>query len=73
LQNHGLVETQVRQILVKAVQTLPREEKHRAPALAALFDPTDADRGDTAFEKFQQINDVAVRRAIAAKIAKTVE
>ena len=37
--------------------------------LAGLYDPTDEDRGNSAFEKFKEIKTLEVRRATAAKIA----
>jgi hypothetical protein len=68
-ENCGQVELRVRQVLVTAVQKLPPIEKDRGVALARLFDPTDEDRGISAFEKFKEIKTAEVRKAIAAKIA----
>jgi hypothetical protein len=70
IQNSGQVELRVREILVAAVEKLPPGEKDRCLALAELYDPTDGDRGDSAFDKFKEIKTVEVRKAIAAKIAK---
>jgi len=63
------VELRVRQILVAAVQGLPSGEDNRRVALAGLYDPTDEDRGTSAFERFREIKTVAVRKDIAGKIA----
>jgi hypothetical protein len=68
-ENCGQVELGVRQVLVAAVQKLPPGEEDRRVALAGLFDPTDEDRGNSAFEKFREIKTAEVRKAIAAKIA----
>ena len=72
VENSGQVELRVRQILVAAVLRLPPGEKDRCLALAELYDPTDKDRGDSAFGKFKEIKTVEVRNEIAAKIAKLV-
>jgi len=37
-----------------------------------LYDPTDEDRGNSALEKFRAIETEAVKKAIAAKIARLV-
>jgi len=66
----GQVEHRVREVLVKAVQKLPPEEKDRRVALAALYDLTDSDRGNSALEKFKEIKTAMVRKTIAAKIAQ---
>jgi hypothetical protein len=68
-ENCGHVELRVRQVLVTAVQELPPGEEDRRVALARLYDPTDEDRGNSAFEKFKEIKTQEVRKAIAAKIA----
>lgn len=68
-ENCGQVELRVRQVLVTAVQKLPPGEEDRRAALAGLYDPTDEDRGNSAFEKFKEIKTAEVRKAIAAKIA----
>ncbi|HEY6302544.1 MAG TPA: hypothetical protein VIX14_05705, partial [Terriglobales bacterium] len=73
IQNFAQVEYQVRQILVAAVQTLPPDQAQRQTALSALFDPTDADRGDIALQKFKEITATDVRAVIAEKIAKSVK
>jgi hypothetical protein len=70
LENREQVELRVRRILAAAVQRLPPGEKDRCAALAKLYDPTDEDRGNTAFEKFREIKTREVRRSIAAKIAQ---
>jgi hypothetical protein len=64
------VELRVRKILVEAVRRLPPEEEGRRVALAGLNDPTDEDRGSSAYEKFRDIKTPKVRRAIAAKIVQ---
>jgi hypothetical protein len=69
-QNCGQVELRVRQVLVAAVQNLPPGEEDRRVTLAGLYDPTDDDRGNSAFEKFREIKTTEVRKAIAAKIAR---
>jgi hypothetical protein len=71
-ENGGQVELRVRQVLVAAVRKLPAGEKERRTALAGLYDPTDQDRGDYAFDKFQEIKTVEVRKAIATQIARLV-
>ncbi len=63
------LELLVRQILVAAVQNLPRGEEDRTAALAGLYDLTDEDRGRRAFERFKEIKTAEVRKAIVAKIA----
>ncbi len=72
LENCGQVERRVRQVLVTAVQNLPRGEEDRRVALAGLFDPSDEDRGGFALEKFREIKTAEVRKAIAAKIGQVV-
>jgi hypothetical protein len=66
----GQVELRVRQVLRIAVQKLPLGENDRRLALAGLYDLTDADRGDSAFEKFKEIKTAEVRKTIAARIAQ---
>ncbi len=68
-ENCDQVELRVRQILVTAVQKLPPGEADRRNALARLYDPTDEDRGNSAFAKFREIKTQEVRKAIAVKIA----
>jgi len=68
-QNCCQVEFRVRQVLVTAVQKLPPVEEDRRVALAGLYDPTDEDRGNSAFAKFKEIKTAAVRKAIATKVA----
>jgi len=68
--NCGQVELRVRQVLKTAVQKLPPGEQDRQIALAELYDLTDADRGNSALEKFREIKTAEVRKAIAAKIAE---
>jgi hypothetical protein len=68
--NCDQVELRVRQVLVAAVQKLPPGEEVRRVALAGLYDPTDEDRGNSAFEKFREIKTAEVRKTIAAKIAQ---
>jgi hypothetical protein len=68
--NRDEVELRVRQVLVTAVQQLPPGEEDRRVALVRLYDPTDEDRGNFAFEKFREIRTVEVRKATAAKIAE---
>jgi hypothetical protein len=69
LENCGLIELRVRQVLVAAVQKFPPGEEDRRIALSRLYDPTDEDRGSFAFEKFREIKTAEVRKAFAAKIA----
>jgi hypothetical protein len=38
--------------------------------LAALYDPADADRGEFALQKFQEIHTDVIRKAIAEKIGQ---
>jgi len=64
------IEIQVRQILTAAVRVLPPEEDKRRIFLSRLYDPTDEDRGCIALDKFKEIKDEAVRKAIAAKIVR---
>lgn len=70
LQNSPQVEHRVRQVLVTAVQKLPPGEEDRRVTLAGLYDPTDEDRGNSAFEKFREIKTAEIRKAIAGKIAQ---
>ena len=72
-ENSGQVELRVRQVLVAAVQRLPAGEEDRRTALARMYDPTDEDRGESAFQKFQEIRTEEVRKAIAAKITRLVQ
>ncbi len=69
-ENCDQLELRVRQVLVTAVQNLPRGEEDRRVALAGLFDPTDQDRGDFALKKFREIKTAEVRKDIAAKIGQ---
>jgi hypothetical protein len=73
LDNDGEVELRVRQVLRESVQKLPPGEDARRVSLAELYDPTDQDRGDFAFRKFEEIKTTEVRRAIADKIRRLVE
>jgi hypothetical protein len=68
-ENSRQVEDRIRQILATAVQKLPSGEEDRRVALAELYDLTDEDRGNFAFEKFRDIRTTEVRKAIAAKIS----
>jgi hypothetical protein len=70
VQNCRDVELRVRQVLTAAVQRVPADEAERRTMLAALYDPTDSDRGDFALQKFQEIHTDPVRKDIATKIAK---
>jgi hypothetical protein len=71
--NCDQIELRVRQIIVAAVQRLPPGEEDRRAALAALYDPTDEDRGRSAFERFREIKTSGVRKDIAGKIARLVD
>jgi hypothetical protein len=71
--NDEEIELRVRQVLRTSVQTLPPEKIARRMSLARVYDPTDEDRGDFAFGKFQEIKTTPVRRDIAEKIMKLVE
>jgi len=68
--NYVEIERRVREILVAAVQKLLPGEQDRKVALAGLYDLTDAERGNSALEKFKKIETAEVRTAIAAKIAE---
>lgn len=70
IKNNEHVELRVRQVLVAAVQKVPAEEVERRTVLAALYDPADEDRGEFALQTFHQIKTVAIRKAIATKIAR---
>ncbi len=70
IENGGLVERRVREVLATAVKQLPPDETERGVALAALYDPTDDDRGNFALEKFREIRTGQVRKKIAAEIQK---
>lgn len=72
-ENCDKVELRVRHILVAAVQKFPPGEEDRQVALAGLYDRTDEERGNSAFDKFREIKTAEVRRAIAAKIGKLAE
>jgi hypothetical protein len=69
-ENSGEVERLVRRILAAAVLKLPAGEKERTTALARLYDPTDQDRADLAFEKFKAIRSPNIRKGTADRIAK---
>lgn len=71
-QNWPDIEARVRQILVQAVHKLPPGEEHRRGALAALYDPSDRDRANSAFDRFKEIKDAEIRRETSAKIAQLV-
>jgi hypothetical protein len=64
------VELRVRQVLTAAVQNVPPDEAERRTMLAALYDPTDDDRGAFALQMFHQIKTAAVRKAVAAEIIR---
>jgi hypothetical protein len=72
-ENDKEIELIVREVLRASVQRLPPEEKARRISLVQLYDPTDQDRGDFAFRKFEDIKTAEVRKAIADKIGKLVE
>jgi hypothetical protein len=72
IENCRNLELPVRQVLTAAVQNVPAEEADRRTMLAALYDPTDENRGDFALQKFQEIRTDPVKKAIAEKIAKLV-
>jgi hypothetical protein len=69
-ENGRLVEQRVRNVLVTAVQTLPPGDQERRIVLADLYDPTDSDRADYAFNEFKKIKTAGVRKELAAKIAQ---
>jgi hypothetical protein len=48
VENGSLVERRVREVLATAVKQLPPDEAERRVTLAALYDPTDDDRGNFA-------------------------
>jgi hypothetical protein len=73
IENCGQVELRVRKVLVTAVQNLPPAEGDRRIALAGLYDPTDEDRGSSAFQRFTEIKTAGVRKAIATRIAQFAE
>jgi hypothetical protein len=70
IENCGQLELRVRQILVAAVQLIPASDEERRTMLAALYDPTDQDRGEFVLQKFQEIRTEGVRKAIATKIGR---
>lgn len=57
-------------MLVAAVQNVPAEEADRRKMLAAVYDPTDQDRGDFALQNFQEIPKGPIRKAIAEEIGR---
>lgn len=67
--NSEVVESRVREILAAAVQQLPPGEEKRRAALAQFYNPTDDDRGNFIVEKFREIKNAGVRKAVAAEIA----
>jgi len=69
IENCGAVEIVVRQVLVAAVQTIPDNDEPRRKMLAGLYDPTDDDRGEFVLQRFQEIRNVTVRKAIGDKIS----
>jgi hypothetical protein len=73
IENCAQIESGLRQVLVAAVQNVPAEEGERRTMLAGLYDPADDERGEFAFQKFQEIRTEPVRRAIAEKIRKIVK
>jgi hypothetical protein len=72
IENCAQIESRLRQVLVAAVQNIPAEETERRTMLAELYDPADADRGEFALQKFQEIRTDPVRQTIAGKIGKIV-
>jgi hypothetical protein len=70
IDNCAQVELRVRQVLVAAVQKLPPGEEDRRAALAAIYDPSDDDRGDSALQRFRDIKTAEVRKRTAAEIAR---
>lgn len=70
-ENCGSIELRVRQVLTAAVQQLPAGEEERRVFLAGLYDPTDEDRGDYVVAKFGEVKALKVRKAVAAKIARS--
>lgn len=69
-ENQKLIELRVRQILAAAVTQLPPGEEERRAALAGLYDLTDEERGNSAYDKFKEIKTAPVRKATASKIAQ---
>ena len=70
-ENCGQVEHRLRQVLVAAVQNIPADDAERRTTLAALYDPTDDDRGDFVVQKFQEIPKRSpLRKAVADKIGQ---
>jgi len=70
LENWGRVEARVRDVIKTAVLRLPAGEEERRVTLRKLYDPSDEDRGDYAFQKFKEIKTQEVRQAIASKITR---
>jgi hypothetical protein len=70
IKNNEHVELRVRQVLVAAVQNVPAEEAERRRMLAALYDPTDEDRGESALQKFKEIRTDIIRKTIAERIGR---
>jgi hypothetical protein len=68
IENCGQIELRVRQVLTAAVQSVPAEETARRKMLSELYDPADEDRGEFAFQKFQEVRTDGVRKATADKI-----
>jgi hypothetical protein len=73
IENCGQIERRVRQVLVAAVQEVPAEDADRRTMLAALFDPTDEDRGEFALQKFQEIRTDMIRKHVAEKIGRLLK
>jgi hypothetical protein len=69
-ENSVQLELRVRELLLTAVQKLPPGEVDRRRGLAGLYDPTDEDRAGFALEKFREVKNAEVRKALAAKIAE---
>lgn len=68
IENCSQIELRVRQVLVAALQSVPAEGAERSKILAALYDPSDGDRGESALQKFREIRTDVVRKGIGEKI-----
>jgi hypothetical protein len=60
----------VRQVFVAAVQGVPADDTERCKILAALYDPTDDDRGESALQRFREIRTEVVRKNVSEKIGR---
>jgi hypothetical protein len=69
-ENWRQFELRVRQVLVAAVQSVPADDTERCKILAALYDPTDDDRGESALHKFREIRTEVVRKNVGEKIGR---